>query len=161
MSYRPIGRILLLLVIISSCKPVPIDRYAVISRHNVVNTGLDSLGSLSVGNCQFCFTADITGLQTFPELYEKGIPLGTMSDWGWVTDPNPENYSIRDVYKTWNVHGRNVDYVHQFRQNDDAGKFAASNWLRENPRRVHLGLVGLIITSDEGKEIRPEDIHKP
>lgn len=151
----------LLLLILISCKPGPIDRYAVVSRHNVVNTGFDSLGSLSVGNGRFCFTADLTGLQTFPEMYEKGIPLGTMSDWGWVTDPNPENYSIDDVYKTWNVHGRSVDYVHQFRENDDARKYAASNWLRENPRKIPLGLIGLLITGDSGKEISAADIKEP
>jgi hypothetical protein len=25
---------------------------------------------------------DVTGLQTFPEEYRKGMPLGTMAQWG-------------------------------------------------------------------------------
>ncbi|MHC4646991.1 MAG: hypothetical protein ACYTBJ_15960, partial [Planctomycetota bacterium] len=44
----------------------PIDRYALVSRHNPVIRKPDPLSPLSVGNGEFAFTADITGLQTFP-----------------------------------------------------------------------------------------------
>jgi hypothetical protein len=60
-----------------------IDRKALVQRHNVINKGTDTLSSLSVGNGRFAFTVDATGLQTFPEHYDKGIPLGTQSEWGW------------------------------------------------------------------------------
>ena len=60
-----------------------IDRKALVQRHNVIITKADSLSSLSVGNGRFAFTVDVTGLQSFPKQYEKGIPLGTQSDWGW------------------------------------------------------------------------------
>ena len=61
----------------------PIDRKALVERHKVINTKFDSLSPLSVGNGKFAFTVDITGLQTFPLEYKKGIPLGTQSEWGW------------------------------------------------------------------------------
>jgi hypothetical protein len=54
----------------------PIDRYDLVSRHNVVVTECDTLASLSVGNGEFAFTADITGLQTFPNSIPGGFPWG-------------------------------------------------------------------------------------
>jgi hypothetical protein len=81
----------------SSCtQNSKINRFALVTRHNIVNTVIDSLNSLSVGNGEFAFTVDITGLQTFPEFYSKGISLGTMSEWGWHTDKNPEKYQLSD-----------------------------------------------------------------
>jgi hypothetical protein len=61
----------------------PIDRHALILRHDVVLSSFDTRNPLSVGNGGFCFTVDATGLQTFPDSFEKTTPLGTLSDWGW------------------------------------------------------------------------------
>jgi hypothetical protein len=138
-----------------------IDRYSLVTRHNIINSSIDSLSSLSVGNGGFAFTVDITGLQTFPEFYSRGISLGTMSDWGWHTGANPENFQLEDVYKTYDVHGRKVDYVHQFRMNEDTEKAAASDWLRSNPHRIHLGMIGLQILKEDGSEILISDIKDP
>ena len=60
-----------------------IDRASVVSRNNPVVTEFEELSSLSVGNGEFAFTVDATGLQTFPELYMSGVPLGTQTQWGW------------------------------------------------------------------------------
>ena len=67
----------------------PIDRHALVARHEVVLKNFDANNPLSVGNGQFCFTVDATGLQTFPDAFTNTIPLGTLSDWGWHTAPNP------------------------------------------------------------------------
>ncbi|MFC1633658.1 hypothetical protein ACFL5Z_02355 [Planctomycetota bacterium] len=56
-----------------------IDRHALVTRHNINLTKPDSLTPLSVGNGEFAFTADISGLQTFPDYHDKGMPLGTQS----------------------------------------------------------------------------------
>ena len=69
-----------------------IDRHKVVSRHNPRVTQLDSLSSLTVGNGRFAFTVDATGLQTFPGTYSNGVPLATMSEWGWHSFPNIEGY---------------------------------------------------------------------
>ena len=50
----------------------PIDREALVDRNSPQVTAFDSLASLSVGNGEFAFTVDATGLQTFPEMYTKG-----------------------------------------------------------------------------------------
>jgi hypothetical protein len=150
------------IIYLSSCSfSTKIDRLSLVTRHNIENTIIDSLNSLSVGNGKFAFTVDITGLQTFPEFYSKGISLGTMSEWGWHTGNNPENYQLSDVYKAYDVHGRNVDYIRQFREGEDARKVAASNWLRANPHRIHLGMIGLQILKEDGTEITISDIKNP
>jgi hypothetical protein len=72
----------------------PVDRHALVRRHNVVLTNFDAANPLSVGNGEFAFTVDVTGLQTFPEAFVQTTPLGTLSDWGWHTIPNTHGWSI-------------------------------------------------------------------
>ncbi len=154
--------LLLTIIYLCSCRDKSkIDRFALVTRHNIENSLIDSLNSLSVGNGEFAFTVDITGLQTFPEFYSKGISLGTMSDWGWHTGENPENFQLGYVYKTYDVHGRKVDYVRQFRANEDLRKAEASDWLRSNPHRIHLGMIGLQILKEDGTEISISDVRDP
>ena len=59
----------LLAVVLAACgseKQAPIDREALVARNNPQVSSFDSLASLSVGNGEFAFTVDATGLQTFP-----------------------------------------------------------------------------------------------
>ena len=58
-----------------------IDRYALVNRHNVSLEKFDSLSPLSVGNGKFTFTADLTGLQSFPSLYLSGIAITLFVCW--------------------------------------------------------------------------------
>ncbi|MGD0343077.1 MAG: hypothetical protein ABSA76_15360, partial [Bacteroidales bacterium] len=141
--------VVIILILLSCSEKIPIDRFALVTRHNIHNSDIDSLSSLTVGNGKFAYTVDVTGLQTFPEFYSKGIPLGTMSEWGWHTELNPENYKLSDVYRTYKVHGRDVDYVHQFRAGEGERKVAATSWLRANPHRIHLGMIGLQMSTKD------------
>ena len=84
----------------TSPKEKAIDRHALVTRNNPEVTAMDSLSSLSVGNGEFAYTVDATGLQTFPEVYKNGVPLGTQSQWWSMTSatgtksympPNPKN----------------------------------------------------------------------
>jgi len=138
-------------VLLSSCsqeRPA-IDRFTLVNRHNIEITTIDSLNSLSVGNGRFAFTVDITGLQTFHEYHSKGIPLGTMADWGWHREINTRGYSLQQVYRTWDVHGRKIDYVHRYSDPRDSLRYRASEWLRENPHKIHLGMIGLDFPSSD------------
>jgi hypothetical protein len=150
------------LISFSNCtKNVKIDRFNLVNRHNIEITQIDSLNSLSVGNGAFAYTVDITGLQTFPDYYSKGIPLGTMSEWGWHTAENPKSYRLSEVYRTYDVHGRKIDYVHRFTDKKDSIRTGASDWLRENPHRIHLGMIGFQIIKQDGSVISLKDIEKP
>ncbi|MES2279448.1 MAG: hypothetical protein V4592_25675 [Bacteroidota bacterium] len=133
-----------------------IDRKALVSRHNVVNTWMDTLASLSVGNGRFAFTVDATGLQTFPKYYEKGVPLGTQSQWGWGNFPNTGDYKFNETLKTYHFNGRDVTYSVQ--QNSPQRVKEAINWYRENPHRLQLGNLGFLILKKDGSEAGVADI---
>ncbi|MDO3384809.1 hypothetical protein QWI17_03035 [Gilvimarinus sp. SDUM040013] len=114
---------------------LPIDRHALVNRHNPINQSPDILSPFSLGNGEFAVTVDATGLQTFPNIYEQGIPLGTLSQWGWHSTPNVDGYQLSDTFERYNVDGRDISYA--AKQHSDAGQ-----WLRANPHRLHLGRVG-------------------
>ena len=155
----PLAATLFLILLSSSCETDQvIDRYAMVTRHNIENRLIDSLNSFSVGNGEFAFTVDATGLQTFPGFHERGISLGTMSNWGWHSFANPENFTPEDNYRFYDVHGRQVSYLWQYGKGDEERKLKASNWLRENPHRIHLGMIGLQILKEDGSEITIKDI---
>ncbi|HEY5822769.1 MAG TPA: hypothetical protein VIT44_00295 [Cyclobacteriaceae bacterium] len=139
-----------------STETLPIHRYTVVSRHNVALHQADTLGSLSVGNGEFAFTVDVTGLQTFHKEYENGIPLGTQSQWGWHRMPQKEKYSLNDVAVEFeSCDGTRVPYPVQH----SVGKAGeATNVLRANPHRLHLGMVGLILLKENGEEVKLDEL---
>ena len=67
------------------------------------SAAIDSASPLTVGNGEFGFTADVTGLQTLNATYAFFPPLQTMSHWGWhkipaaLTDVNPPSYHYERV----------------------------------------------------------------
>ena len=128
----------------------PIDRKALVTRHNPVVHQVDPLSPLSIGNGEFAFTADITGLQTFPSPYEKAMPLCTMSQWGWHTTPLPAGLDPKALRLTpYDTHGRSVGY-----HTSSEGQTELFNWLRQNPHRLNLGRIGLSLSKgDEGGDI--------
>lgn len=124
-----------------------IDRKQVVERNNPHVVTMDSLNSLSVGNGGFAMTVDGTGLQSFPRYYSKGVPLGTMSDWGWHSFANPENYKPEESWRYYDYgRGRKEPYATQIKE--DKRKKAAGDWYRVNPHRLHLGTIGLSLGSD-------------
>lgn len=135
-----------------------IDRHAVVTRHHVVLTRADPLATLQVGNGEFAFAVDITGLQTFPEEYREGIQLGTQAQWGWGSAANPEQFTREDVLSPYEAHGRTVVYadgrggLHPDRDPDRARR--ANTWLRENPYRLQLGRLGLHLAHADGTPVR-------
>src|SRR5437764_3320449 len=91
----------------------PIDRKALVTRHNPILRKFDPTSPLSVGNGEFAFTADVTGLQTFAEAYAtdpKHTPLCTMSQWGWHTSPRPTDLPPLELTE-YDAHGRKVGYA--------------------------------------------------
>ncbi len=132
-----------------------IDKRKVVQRNNPHVVMMDSLSSLSIGNGGFAMTVDGTGLQSFPKAYSKGVPLGTMSDWGWHSFGNPENYKEEESWRYYDYgRGRKEPYATQVK--DDKRKKAAGDWYRVNPHRLHLGTLGLSLGNDP-KQIKGVD----
>ncbi len=146
----------LLLLCAFTAAAAPIDRLALVTRHDVVLTNFDATNPLSVGNGGFCFTVDATGLQTFPEAFEKTTPLGTLSDWGWHTFPNPNHWSIDTFpFKEFpDLNGRLVPYA------DVPGNKMTPEitWLRDNPHRLDLGRISFVLKRADGSAATPADL---
>jgi len=140
-----------------------IDRRALVTRHNPVITRFDKGSSLSVGNGNYAFTVDATGLQTFPELYaDGGVPLGHLSNWAWHTFPNPKQYRMETFpltyYRTFN--GRTIGFPYSPRYSPRTDEY---DWLQANPHRLHLGQFGFRLSLPDGREASManlDDLHQ-
>ena len=152
-----------------------VDRAALLARHSphyrmASGADLDPRAPLQLGNGNFAFTADVTGLQTLPAHYpvrsDSGEPigtlLGTMSSWGWHSvpfdhlpgvapgTPAPSiEVALRDYQTPTAVGGvrglRTVPYV-DLKQEQWGGVTGEPDvreeWLRNNPHRLDLGRIG-------------------
>lgn len=119
----------------------PIDRHALVVRNNPHVTAVDTMASLTVGNGEFAFTADVTGLQSFPSAYSKGVPLGTQSAWGWHSFPDTQNLKPEEAFKYYDFgRGRQEPYSVQIKGTGRGHD--ASEYFRINPHRLHLGAIG-------------------
>ncbi len=73
-NFFKLSFLIILLVCFQLNAQEKIDRKELVSRHNIEIKAIDTLASLSVGNGTFAYTVDVTGLQTFPEVYQHGVP---------------------------------------------------------------------------------------
>ncbi|KAL4799499.1 Six-hairpin glycosidase-like protein [Aspergillus venezuelensis] len=112
-----------------------IDRKSIISQYNVIRTSLinNETTPLQVGNGDFAFNVDNTGMQSF-------LPFNTLSSWGWHYDTLPTNGEQLSDYTgvPMLTHGRNVSY-----DIPDPDLPKVSQWLIGNPNRINLGRIGL------------------
>ena len=139
--------------------PAPIDRHALVERHAIVQSRIDRHAPVMLGNGSLGFTADITGLQTFPEQYAPQSPLLTMAQWAWHSSPNPKGYTEADGLVQVPVPGRGTQPYAYMRDLSEAKSRPALAWLRENPHRISLGRVSLAITGRDGAPARFDQIH--
>lgn len=104
---------------------------------------------MQVGNGNFAFGADITGLQTFQ-------PWAIMSTWGWKNDSLPANKTLADLYDYTGVsldnHGHLVEYMFN-------GPQPMQQWMISNPNRVNLGALGLVFWSEDGAVLNVAEIN--
>ena len=137
-------------------KSEKIDRYSLVERNNPQIKEFEELSSLSVGNGNFAFTVDATGLQSYPELYFEGVPLGTQSQWGWHSFPNINKFKHHETLQNYNFRGLDEPYSVQF--NEKGRQQDAADYFRANPHRLHLGYIGLELSDEYGEKINPERI---
>jgi hypothetical protein len=134
----------------------PINRKELVQRHTITNKTADPLTSLSVGNGKFAFTVDVTGLQTFPLYYEKGVPLGTQSEWGWHSFIDTAGYQLNEAMRSYDLNGRAITYAVQW--NEPERNKNAANWFRQNPHRLQLGNLGFAFLKTDGSKATVHDI---
>ena len=138
-----------------------IDRTALTERHSPRYRSAHPRAPLSVGNGEFAMTVDATGLQTFPADYSyaaeggAGTLLGTQAQWGWHTTPSSEGATLAPRTVDYTSHGRQVPYVDLPEVSSGSETTdPADAWRRENPHRLHLGLLGL----DLGEHTRLDEL---
>ena len=128
---------------------MPIDRHALVARHNVILDTFSSKRPLQVGNGDFAYSFDITGLQTF-------TAFNTLSNWGWLSSPLPGGASVEQFAgQTWMTHGRPVRYPMP-----DPERPQLSQWMASNPHRFNLGRIGLVLASRDGSPVEPFDLKR-
>jgi len=119
-----------LLAISAVADRLPIDRHRLVTRHNI--DWNDPAGRIPLGNGEFCFTADGTGLQTFGG--------NSMSHWGWHSFPLPAGRTPADVPRTGTFQrGRNQG-PDDFPPNTDDLR----QWMFDNPHIMNLARLSLV-----------------
>lgn len=156
-SYRFTFTLIFIFILQVVSAQTPINRKQLVERHTIINTKVDSLSSVSIGNGGFAFTADVTGLQSFPSAYAKGVPLGTESEWGWHSFINDSNFRFEESLKKFHLNGRDVPYSVQW-STPERNK-NASNYFRQSVHRLQLGNIGFELTKKDGTLATIEDIH--
>jgi len=102
-----------------------IDRHALVTRHNIEWN--DPTGKIPLGNGEFCFTADGTGLQTFGG--------NCMAHWAWHSFPLPAGRTAADIPPTGTFQkGRNQGPDEFPPDKDDLRQ-----WMFDNPHIMNLG----------------------
>lgn len=128
-------------------QPKLLDRHALVTRHNVRRTSFSTRSPLQVGNGNFAFGADITGLQTFAS-------FNTLSQWGWHSDPLPPGPGPAEFQgQIWDTHGHGVRYPIP-----NPEQPALSAWLYGNPHRINLGQIGLRLRRADGWDAEASDL---
>ncbi|KAH8163426.1 hypothetical protein CIB48_g4836 [Xylaria polymorpha] len=121
-----------------------IDRRAVVRKFNPRRNVSSTTTPLQVGNGNFAFGVDVTGLQTFS-------PFATMSSWGWHNfslPTTPGQTSVEDfVGLDWWTHDRLVNY-----NQPNPAQSDISSWLIQNPQRLNLARIGLSFNGEETTE---------
>lgn len=131
-------------------KAQSIDRFALVNRHNIILNEVDPLTPFSVGNGDFAFTADVTGMQSLEQYYyNNGIPLETLSTFAWHSFPNTDHLKLEDAMKESDFHGRKILYASQ-------EKNAAGKYFRQNPHPAPLGQISLV--RENGELLQVKDI---
>jgi hypothetical protein len=113
--------------------PAPIDRHALVSRHDIDWPNLK--GQLPLGNGNFAFNADGTGLET--------VGGNTMSHWCWHHFPLPPEVTQEDI-KPWATpdHGR-------LKGETTKTPGPLYEWERNNPQPLNLGRIGFVDATGE------------
>ncbi|MBR4751869.1 MAG: hypothetical protein IK077_08925 [Thermoguttaceae bacterium] len=121
----------------------PLDRHAIVSRHNINSEQLES--TLPIGNGNFCFNVDGTGLQTFAG--------NTLSHWGWYSDPLLDGFTWADVPPTGTYYQGRLTGGDPWPQD----KAPLYSWVRNSPHQMNLARVRFVRkdgTPLDAKEIK-------
>jgi hypothetical protein len=124
----------------------PIDRHALVARHDINWPSLD--GQIPLGNGNFAFNVDGTGLET--------VGGNTMCHWCWHSFPLPPGVTQSEI-KPWATpdHGR-------LTTDTTLDPRPMARWETANPQPLNLGRIGFISQEGErltGSQVRMDSRH--
>lgn len=119
-----------------------IDRRALVGRHAIDWTELR--GEVPLGNGEFCFNVDATGLQTFGG--------NTMSHWAWHSAPLPRGCTPADVPPTGTVERGRI----QGPMRKAAERPELDGWMFRNPHPINLARVRFV--RGHGRELSASEV---
>jgi hypothetical protein len=119
---------------------VPIDRHALVTRHNIDWPSLE--GQIPLGNGNFAFNADGTGLET--------VSGNTMSHWCWHKFPLPAGVTPDDI-KPWATSDRG-----RLQGKTTPPDAPIAEWQKNNPQPVNLGRLGFI--DEKGDRLKSSNV---
>ena len=120
----------------------PLDRQAIVARHRIQTDKADI--TLPVGNGNFCFNVDGTGLQTF-----KGSVL---SHWGWFSEPFPSKYTWDDVPETGTYTKGRLTGPDNFPSEREDLRL----WIRNSPHQMNI--VRTRFLRADGSELKLDEL---
>lgn len=122
--------------------PLPIDRHALVARHNIEWPSIN--GEIPLGNGNFAFNVDGTGLET--------VRGNIMSHWCWHSFPLPSGVT-KDQIRPWGTpdHGRMTLPL----TTRDPEPIA--DWEYNNPQPLNLGRIGFI--NQKGERLAASEVH--
>lgn len=123
----------------------PIDRRALVTRHNPRLTQIHPLSPFQLGNGSLVFTADFTGLQSFYHHYHRGLPLQTVAEWAWNQFPNENNIPFASLMHEGQYQGRPIKYLTM--------KEPTDIYYRRGIHRFNLGRIGLDLKRENGQHM--------
>ncbi|MGH1560694.1 hypothetical protein ACRAWD_29625 [Caulobacter segnis] len=136
----------------------PIDRHALVSRHDVKLTKVDPSAPLMVGNGQIGFHGRHYRPADLPRGLFQDRAAADRGPVGLARLPEPEQLHLRG----WdNADRRARDPAQPYaymRDWNEAETRPALAWLRENPHRFSLGRVALDLRDKAGKPAKFEDL---
>jgi hypothetical protein len=168
-QYRFVGWLWLFLI----CQCLgAIDRETILTQFYPRRTSVKHDTPFQVGNGNFAFNADITGLQTIR-------PFNILSGWGWHSSPRPQQ--VTQLSKIKRKDNRVFEvfdcaYLHRgrLRPEFESGNttfeddqqplpsplppVSQEEWESQNPHRINLGRIGLLW---DGREILESQIQTP
>jgi len=119
----------------------PIDRHALVTRHDIDWPSLD--GQIPLGNGNFAFNADGTGLET--------VGGNTMCHWCWHSFPLPPGVTKNDI-QPWAT----PDHGHLTMNSTALERPPIFDWERANPQPLNLGRIGFI--NQQGERLTAADV---
>jgi len=145
---KKITYILMGILLFLTANAEKIDRKSVVERHNIVVSKTTNDSPSQVGNGNFAFNVDISGMQSF-------MHFNTLSHWAWHSFPAPDGRSPAS-YKGgyFDVYGKKVIHNSMVTSTDKDMVV----WLEKNHHRFNLGRAGLEIFKKDGTLASEKDL---